>query len=68
MKQEQAKERIIAEFHSWASQQKNPAERNGFVFFNHLEMNRPDLLNFKCSGDKWQRVHGWLLNARFVGG
>ena len=66
MKQEKAKELIIAEWYLWAPQQKNPTELNGFVFYNYLAVNKSELLNFQCRGDKWQKVHGWLLNAGLV--
>jgi hypothetical protein len=33
----------------------------GFAFFLYLESHRPDLLDFKYQGDKWQIVHSWLL-------
>jgi hypothetical protein len=32
----------------------------GQYFCTWLEKNRPDLLSFKCSGDKYQRVTGWI--------
>jgi hypothetical protein len=35
-------------------------------FFLYLEKERPDLLNFRASGDKWQIVHAWLLRERRV--
>ena len=30
------------------------------IFFGYLQANCPYLLDFRFSGDKWQRVHGWL--------
>jgi len=36
------------------------------LFFSFLEKERPDLLNFESSGDKWQDVHAWLLRERRV--
>ena len=33
----------------------------GFIlFFGYLQSQRPDLLKFKASGDRWLIVHGWL--------
>ena len=44
----------------------NPTTRDGFSFYNHLEKNRPDLLRFRCRGDQWQVIKGWLLQRRLV--
>lgn len=32
----------------------------GFLFFRYLQNEKPDLLDFRAVGDKWQIVHGWL--------
>lgn len=31
-----------------------------YVFFNELCKDRPELLDFKCAGDKYQRFHAFL--------
>jgi hypothetical protein len=34
------------------------------LFFNYLQSERSELLDFKSRGaDKWQIVHGWLLSS-----
>jgi hypothetical protein len=35
----------------------------GFVFFGYLQKERPDLLDFRAVGSKWQIVHGWLRDG-----
>jgi hypothetical protein len=35
----------------------------GYVFFGHLEKERPDLLDFRAAGSKWQIVHLWLRHG-----
>jgi hypothetical protein len=30
------------------------------VFFGYLEKEKPELLDFRASGSKWQIVHLWL--------
>jgi hypothetical protein len=61
----EARDAIIAEWHKW-----NPTfdkqMMNGMRFFQYLQEERSELLDFKTSGDKWQDVHGWLRRARCV--
>ena len=68
MKQVEAKELILIEWHQWLKDnpRENPTGHDGFQFFGDLSNHRPHLLRFRCSGDKWQKVHGWLLNAGLV--
>jgi hypothetical protein len=56
---------VLREYDSWA--RKNPDLANKgdpILFFNYLQSERSDLLDFKSRGvDKWQIVHGWLLSS-----
>ena len=36
----------------------------GMIEYNQLSRLRPDLFQFKCSGDKWQVVKGWMNKHR----
>lgn len=70
MKKADARIQIIREWHGWVEEthpDRLPSGNVALGFYGHLQTNRPDLLNFRASGDKWQVVHGWLLNARLVG-
>ena len=61
MKKEGARLAIVSEYDRWAK--KHPDEAimmGGFLFFRYLQNERPDLLDFRGVGDKWQIVHGWL--------
>ena len=59
---------IFAAWHIWLKDnlRENATGTDAFLFYNHLCKHRPDLLRFRCLGDRWQRVHGWLLNAGLV--
>ena len=65
MERDDAKKLIIREWDDWASTHLQPNEEgsgfNGLSFFLDLQRDRPDLLDFPAQGDKWQTVHGWLL-------
>jgi hypothetical protein len=37
-----------------------PERSDGLIFLGCLRRQRPHLLEFKTSGDRWQTVHGWL--------
>ncbi len=60
----EAERAIIHEWDKWAEEM---AERFGpsadMCFFHFLERDRPDLLNFGYSGDKWKAVQMMLLSA-----
>jgi hypothetical protein len=57
------KQAIIHEWDNWAALHpddlKSPSA--GMLFFTHLQEKKPELLNLRPPGDKWQTVHGWLL-------
>ena len=64
-----AKQAVIREWDSWAA--RNPEETNtslgrGRRFFQYLQQERPELLDFPSSFsenfDKGQVVHRWLLS------
>jgi hypothetical protein len=55
MKKEGARLAIVSEYDRWAK--KHPDEAimmGGFLFFRYLQNERPDLLDFRGVGDKWQ--------------
>ena len=69
MKQAEAKPRIIAAFDDWvkAGGRRNPTGFDGFSFFGDIKRDRPALLEFRTPNpDKWQAIHGWLIQAKRV--
>jgi hypothetical protein len=68
MRRKDAQVGVLREWDIWRA--KNPHEpANGtvaFIFYGYLRTERSDLLTFKTSGDRWQDVHGWLINGRRV--
>ena len=56
----EARQLIIQEYRSWQS---NHAGEDAILFFTYLQKHKAHLLNFKTSGDKWQVVHGFILNV-----
>jgi hypothetical protein len=63
-----AERQIIAEWRRWAPtncpKDRKPNGTDALVFYGYLSSNFPDLLDFKCSGEKRQRIHGWLSGPR----
>jgi hypothetical protein len=58
---------VIREWDAWASKNAGDAQKlNGMYFFTYLQKEKPNPLNFKYPGDKWQAVHGWLMRERRV--
>ena len=68
MTKAEAEEAVISEWHRWIAENPvcNPTGRDALSFFAYLQRERPNLLNFRSPGDKWQVVHGWLLRRRLV--
>lgn len=70
MKIGDAEREIIAEWHQWRARTLSavdkPTGNDAFVFFGYLGSERPELLGFQGSGDKWQIIHGWLLRRGYV--
>jgi hypothetical protein len=54
---------VIREYDSWAKKNPDLAKGDPILFFQYLQAERSDLLDFKSRGvDKWQMVHGWLAS------
>jgi hypothetical protein len=66
IKRDEAKRRILPEWPSWSATQSTPTLGNGLLFFSFLQRERSHLLEFRASGDKWQDVHCWLIQAHLV--
>jgi len=58
--QSEAKTGIVAEWHSWSAKRSTRTGTDMFHFYLTLEKEASHWLRFRCSGDKWQHVHGWL--------
>ncbi len=64
MKKEDARLAVLREYDRWAKRHPNDAKKmGGFVFFRYLEKEKPDLLDFRAVGSKWQIVHLWLRHG-----
>ena len=64
MKKDEAKRLVLQEWDDWAAKNLSPGHKasgtDGLIFFGYLQKQRPHLLEFKTSGDRWLTVHGWL--------
>ena len=64
MKKDEAKRLVLQEWDDWAAKNLPPGQKargtDGLIFFGYLQKQRPHLLEFKTSGDRWPTVHGWL--------
>ena len=60
MKKEEARRKVLREYDRWAKDHPDNATKlGGFIFFGYLDKEKPDLLDFRAVGSKWQIVHGW---------
>ena len=63
-KQEDARLAVLREYDRWAKEHPDDAKKmGGYVFFGYLEKEKPNLLDFRASGSKWQIVHMWLRHG-----
>jgi hypothetical protein len=64
MKRDEAKKLVLREWDDWAVKNVPRGQKamgaDGLIFFGYLQSQRPHLLEFKTTGDRWQTVHGWL--------
>jgi hypothetical protein len=58
----EARRAIIREWDGWARNNlaDSKCAAGCVLFFNYLQNDKSELLDFHSSGDKWQMVHGWL--------
>ena len=67
MKWGEAKKLVLQEWDDWAPKNVPQGQQargtDGLIFFGYLQSQRPHLLQFKTSRDRWQTVHGWLARA-----
>jgi hypothetical protein len=71
MRQQRARRLILREWDRWIQTQQidsaGASGRDSLKFFLELQDVQSELLDFRTRGkDKWQIVHGWLLEARRV--
>ena len=65
MKQDEARPPIFAEWDIWANENPRgdlPPGNHRLAFFAYLKKEKPELLDFQCREDKWQKVNAWLMN------
>lgn len=66
MKVADAEREILAAWRKWRADtlppDRKPTGTDALLFYGHLQSEKPHLLTFAFRGDKWQRVHGWLLS------
>lgn len=70
MSQANERREIEALFRRWVAEQSGTlpylGQDGGLIFFGWIQKNRPDLLDFRYSGDQWQHVSAWLRNSNLV--
>lgn len=62
MKKDEAKRLVIQLWRNW------PGDKVGamapLVFYNWVEINRPDVLDFRSPASKYTLVSGWIRTSR----
>ena len=69
IKQSEARMMIRSEWSRWRKDHPEITDPNGndaFVFYNGLDNDNAPALQFRDRGDRWQTVHGWLLEMGLV--
>jgi hypothetical protein len=68
--EEEARGQVIDEWKRWAKSQGIGAKGTNVdamqFHFDHLHKERPHLLAFTSSGNKWQIVQSWLSDAGLI--
>lgn len=66
LKQSEAKTIILEEFDTWVRNEGLsgiPTTDEAFRLFLKLEGSNDPALNFRCNGDKWQKIKSWLYQT-----
>ena len=66
MRQSEAEPLIMAEMRKRLPSVPYAGADAGIARYFALRDDRPELFTFRCSGDQWQLVHGWMLKHRLV--
>lgn len=66
MTQAEAERRIIAELRKLLPAVPYTGADAGLAHYHALKRQQPELFAFRCAGDQWQVVHGWMLKHRLV--
>jgi hypothetical protein len=70
MNNRETEEQVVKEFDAWAKRTCAPAKlptgTEALAFFDYLRSERPHLLKFSFSGDRWTVVRGWLRRRGLV--
>jgi hypothetical protein len=62
MKKADAKRAVIRFYEIWKSNNDSTSAAAPLIFYGVLQKERPELLDFRCSGDKYQVIAAWLNN------
>ena len=66
MKQVIAKQKLFEEFDKWEREQNfrsKPTVGEAISFYADILREKAHLLDFKCAGDKWQKIKSWLYET-----
>lgn len=70
MREADSERAVLIEWSNWAPRNcpnRPQLERaDALMFFAYLQTEKPQLLSFQSSRDKWTVVHGWLLSRGLV--
>ena len=67
MRMSEAKQPVLAEWRGWLLKHGKGDFNAAFpLFWGWLSANRSQLLKFRCNGDRWQVVKGWLEERRYA--
>lgn len=61
MKQLDAKNEIFKIWNNWPDQTEKYSNMAGLLMHSSLQKDRSDLLSFKYSGDKYQKINMWVM-------
>lgn len=60
MKKDDAQNEIFRIWLNWNEPQDKYQTHFGLLFYNWLQKNKPHLMSFRCTGDKYQVINTWV--------
>lgn len=68
MLKDDAERQIMQAWREWCGlnvpSEKSPDGNDALRFYLSLESTQSPLLNFRCAGDRWQVVQGWIVKRQ----
>lgn len=69
LKKDDAERLIVQAWRGWCRAhvplEREPNGNDALLFYAYLQRDQSHLLSFRCLGDKWQVINGWIMKNKY---